>query len=67
MTIANAHDARQVTERSEDPKLEQTLQIIEYWASTGLYSVTLPDQLSEKLKNNLRARGFGVHRDTISW
>ena len=69
MTITNAYEARQVTEKSEDPKLKITLEVIEIWASQGKYEGTPADPISEKLANNLRARGFSVNPETnyISW
>lgn len=69
MTITNAHQARELAKASDDPKLEITLEIIEMWASKGKYSGTLGDQMSDKLVNNLRARGFSVNQETsyIAW
>lgn len=71
MTIANAYDARQLAKNSDDPKLklERTLSVIEQWASAGKYSGTLADPMSDKLVNNLKARGFTVNQETnyISW
>lgn len=68
--IQNAYEARQLARNSDDPKLEQTLQVIEHWASKGLYSGTLGlYPISEKLVNNLRGRGFSVNQETgyVSW
>lgn len=68
--IQNAYEARQLAKASDDPKLEQTLQVIEMWASKGLYCGTLGlYPLSEKLVNNLKSRGFSVNQETgyISW
>lgn len=68
--IQNAHQARELARNSDDPKLEQTLEIIEMWASKGLYCGTLGlYPMSEKLVNNLRARGFAVNQEAsyISW
>ena len=67
--IQNAYQARELAKASDDPKLGITLEIIEMWASKGRYSGTLGDQMSEKLVNNLRARGFSVNPETnyISW
>jgi len=66
--IKNAYEARELAKSSDDPKLEQTLLIIEMWASAGKYSGVLADPISEKLRNNLRARGFSVNGDSsITW
>ena len=65
--ITNAHEARELSKASDDPKLEQTLLIIEMWTFAGKYSGTLAEPVSEKLKNNLGARGFSVIGDSISW
>lgn len=69
MTIANAYEARQLAKNYDDPKLEITLEIIEMWASNGKYSGTLGDYMSDKLVNNLRAKGFSVNQETsyIAW
>ena len=68
--IQNAHQARELSKASDDPKLEQTLEVIEHWASKGLFCGTLGlYPMPDKLVNNLRARGFSVNQGTgyISW
>ena len=67
--IQNAHQARELSKASDDPKLKQTLEVIEHWASQGKYVITLPYQMSEKLVNNLKVRGFSVNQETnyIAW
>jgi hypothetical protein len=65
--IKNAQQARELSNASQHPALEETLEVIEYWASRGKYSVDLSLPIPEQLINNLKARGFGVFNNTITW
>lgn len=68
--IQNAHQARILANQSTDPKLEQTLKLIEVAASQGAYEVEL-DCVEVNLKNNLMAKGFQVYygggKVSIAW
>lgn len=59
--IQNAHQARELAKISDDPKLQDTLEIIYEKASFGGYSISIA-HVSDKLMNNLKARGFSVYK-----
>jgi hypothetical protein len=66
--IDNATQARELSNKSTDPKLQQTLRDIEDAAGKGKYSLKYNSEMSETLINNLKARGFVVYNEmTISW
>lgn len=68
MTISNAREARELAKSSDHHRLKETLELIEYWASNGLYGGTV-ENIPDQLANNLRSKGFTVNQETgsISW
>lgn len=67
--IKNAQQARELSNASQHPDLQNTLEVIEYWATLGKYEVVYnTTALPEQLINNLKARGFAVfNNNTITW
>lgn len=59
--IQNAYEARQLARNSDDPKLHDTLEIIYEKAFLGGYSISVA-HVSDKLMNNLKARGFSIYK-----